>query len=484
MLSRPFADDGKKTALMTTLFFLVCVVHMVLINLSDALVVTTSGAESIPFIHLWILLPASVFGASIVKRTMLKGGLWLAFLWLVGGFLLFFVLYAAIFYPCRATLCPEQVSSYFLSVLPIGLSGAIATVKHWPLSMLFLAGELWSNLVTSMIIFAIANEITSLSSSAQRYSWMRTGGACGTMAGGFVPLIANWLLPTFSVELLMGVIIFLCGSIILLGRYFVFGEVNATEHFRLTSPLEVVRGKDSAGGIATQWRTLFQSSYMTCLLVIVFGYNMSMNIFSLVWRLQINEIYPTFNECNAVFGCSSIACGLLTIVLSGAAPFLLSRFGWTVTAFLSPLIQLVLTVTFFGFILAANLQLIDTSTAIVAAVWVGAAQYSAGRAMKFSVFDVTKDMAFIPLPSDIKASGKAAVESLGASGGRSSAALIHQSVLLAMGSVHAGVPILSLLVIGTIALWLGAVRNLGVQFQMLTRPLEGPNKTDELAATA
>ncbi len=472
----------RKTVVMTVIFLLICIVHTTLFNLKDALLVTTAGAETIPYIQLWFLLPITFVASAAIKNTILGQGLWQACYRLLGGFILFFIIFACVLHPCGDDLCPTAMSAYLTDVLPTGLEGAIAVIRHWPLTVLFLAGELWTSLVTAMIFWAIANEVTSLEESASCYPWVRVGGALGAVLGGIAPNLVNALHPVQSINWLMVIIIVLSIIAIVLLRYLITSVSNPAERQQLTTPLDRINADGTPQMKGAQWRVLFQSSYMICLALIVLGYNMAMNLFELVWKAKIHEVYPAFNDYNTILGYSSTACGVLILILALMTPSLLNRFGWTFTAMLTPAIQFVLIACFFGLLLGSNLQWLSPEIGALAAVWVGLVQYSVGRATKFSIFDITKDMAFIPLPSDVKASGKAAVEGVGSTGGRALAASLQQFLLLTAGGIGAGVPILSLITIGTIAVWLGAVQHLGKQFEAITKPTPAPVEAPEAAS--
>src|SRR5277367_612507 len=62
--------EVKKVISMLLLLFLLCTCYSVLRNLKDALILTAkhSGAEVIPFIKVWGMLPASFIAAWIYTR--------------------------------------------------------------------------------------------------------------------------------------------------------------------------------------------------------------------------------------------------------------------------------------------------------------------------------------------------------------------------------------------------------------------------------
>ena len=102
----------------------------------------------------------------------------------------------------------------------------------------------------------------------------------------------------------------------------------------------------------------------------------------------------------------------------------IGRFGWTRIALATPFIMLVISVAFFGFFfmqdhLGAAFLALTGMTPLAIAVFFGSAQNCLSKAAKYSLFDTTKEMAFIPLNPDEKLRGKAAIDGVGSRLGKS-----------------------------------------------------------------
>jgi AAA family ATP:ADP antiporter len=98
------------------------------------------------------------------------------------------------------------------------------------------------------------------------------------------------------------------------------------------------------------------------------------------------------------------------------------------------------------------------------------------RAAKYTVFDATKEMAFIPLTPEEKIKGKAAVDGICNRLGKSGSAIIYHFLLLAFASIPASAPYVGLSLIVIIGLWVLCVRVLGTKFNELAhQPQHAPN---------
>src|SRR5262249_17133290 len=139
------------------------------------------------------------------------------------------------------------------------------------------------------------------------------------------------------------------------------------------------------------------------------------------------------------------------------------KFGWTFTAMLTPTILLITSVGFFGCFLAEGtmsdlMQGILGTTPLAMAVFFGSTQNILCRAAKYSVFDSTKEMAFVPLSAECKIRGKAAIDGVAGRFGKSGGSFIHQSLLLTLASFAASAPYIAGLLLAVIGIWMAAVR--------------------------
>ncbi len=101
-------------------------------------------------------------------------------------------------------------------------------------------------------------------------------------------------------------------------------------------------------------------------------------------------------------------------------------------------------------------------------VFFGSAQNILSRGAKYSVFDSTKEMAFVPLKPESKLVGKAAIDGICSRLGKSGGSVIHQSFLILFSTISASAPYVAIALFGLIMVWSIAVRLLGKQFNELT----------------
>jgi AAA family ATP:ADP antiporter len=134
--------------------------------------------------------------------------------------------------------------------------------------------------------------------------------------------------------------------------------------------------------------------------------------------------------------------------------------------------MLITSIGFFGFFFMQD-HLGDAFLAFMGmsplaiAIFFGSAQNCLSKAAKYSCFDTTKEMAFIPLPHEEKLKGKAAIDGVGSRLAKSGGSIIHQGLLMIFVTFANSAPYVAAVIIGAIILWMGAVKSLGKQFSLL-----------------
>jgi AAA family ATP:ADP antiporter len=125
------------------------------------------------------------------------------------------------------------------------------------------------------------------------------------------------------------------------------------------------------------------------------------------------------------------------------------------------------------------------TTPVMLAVIFGAAQNIMSKSAKYSLFDPTKEMAYIPLDQEQKVKGKAAIDVVGARLGKSGGAVIQQVLVVTLGTITAYTPYVAGILLLIIAAWMYAVRSLNKQFIDLTKtPTGGSGGTDKESASS
>jgi len=108
---------------------------------------------------------------------------------------------------------------------------------------------------------------------------------------------------------------------------------------------------------------------------------------------------------------------------------------------------------------------------VVFASWFGGVGVLLSKSAKYSFFDPSKEMSFIPLEDDLRVSGKAAADGVGARLGKSAGGLIQIGLftIFPASTQHSIAPFLGLIVVVLTGVWLVSVFRLNVLYQAKTQ---------------
>ena len=104
----------------------------------------------------------------------------------------------------------------------------------------------------------------------------------------------------------------------------------------------------------------------------------------------------------------------------------------------------------------------------------GTTQNCLSRAAKYTLFDATKEMAYIPLSQDDKIKGKAAIDGVFNRMGKSIGSFLYQGLLLLFCTISASAPYVAALVFFFLLVWMAAVRSLGTKISEIALPKQEP----------
>lgn len=474
---------------MFLMFFCISFNYTILRDTKDTLIVTApgSGAEAIPFIKVWLVVPCAVIFMLIyakLSNVLSKQKLFYA---IIAPFLLFFALFALVIYPSRDLLHPTAVADRLQAFLPQGLMGMVAIFRNWTFALFYVLAELWGSVMLSLMFWGFANDVTKVNEAKRFYALFGIGANIALLCSGpAIVLVSNirsrvpegvdpW---GVSLNLLMGMV-FLSGIVIIATYWWINRNVLTDARFFSQEETSSKKKEKPKLGIMESFVYLAKSPYILCLAILVIAYGISINIVEVTWKSQLKLRYPNANEYSAFMGYFSTMTGAVTVLMMlFVGGNVIRRFGWSKAAQVTPIVLLITGVIFFALVifrddLGGMIAALGT-TPLMLAVIIGTIQNIMSKSSKYSLFDPTKEMAYIPLDQEQKTKGKAAIDVIGARLGKSGGSFIQQGLLVVFGSLAAMTPYLAAVLGIIIVAWIIAARALGKQFVALTAPKEKP----------
>jgi len=481
----PPKNERQKLFPLGIMFFCILFNYTILRDTKDVLMITAykSGAEVIPFIKTYCNLPAAIgftgLYATMCDRMELKN----VFYACVIPFLLFFASFALFMYPARGAIHPHALVDILANHLPAGCAAPLAIVRNWSFALFYVMAEMWGSVVTSLLFWGFANEVTTVNEAKKYYPLFGMGANVAlifsgqyvkwvsNMRGSLAPGVDAWAV---SLKYLMAAVVGSGG--VLLAAYKYMQDNIVAKDKTMAKTKKLPRKKKARMTMKESAKFLVSSPYIRDMATLVISYGLCINIVEVSWKSKLKLAFPNPNDYSAFMGNFSSATGTVTLVMMLLGRTIFQKFGWKFAALVTPTMIGVTGLGFFGLTLfpgsVAPLAAFAGTTPLMLAVLVGAAQNILSKSAKYSLFDPCKEMAYIPLDQESKTKGKAAIDVVGNPLGKSGGALIQQVLIFAVGSLAASTPYLAAVLFAMIFVWFKAVGSLSGQFEAAMQAVE------------
>lgn len=486
----------KKFLPMGMMMFAALFNYTIVRDIKDALVVKAAGAETISFIKFWVVLPLAVLFVMLYTKASNRLNKEQLFTYTILPFIIFFASFGFILYPARDCLLPDQITVNSLIDAAPAFRWFIMMYAKWIYVLFYAFAELWGSVVIALLFWQFANQITRVFEAKRYYAMFGLIGNFGLILSGQtlkgLTIYGESLVGSngnpfdITLQYIMGAFTFF-GLIFIYLYYWTNKNVLSDSRLYNKVDLQDIKPKKNKPKLtlAESFKMIANSKYLLLIFTLIMSYGIAINLVEVTWKKQLGKAFTSMNEYTAFMGDFSTYTGIITIVLMLVGTNIVRKFGWLTAAIITPVMLLITSSIFFGSILFTDTMVGLTSmfltTPLLLAVFVGALQNILTKASKYSLFDSTKEMAYIPLSDDMKVKGKAAVDVIGGRFGKSGGSIIQQLLLM---SIAAGVPngqeVISPYLFGfvliIIALWIIAICKLNKKFIIMDKKNTSSNE--------
>ncbi len=489
------SHELRKLVPMWLMMFFISFNYSILRCMKETLVVTPSGAEVLPFIKVWAILPMALLMTFIFARLTNRYSQEKVYYLIISGFVVAFALFAFVIYPLSDYLHPHAFADAMEKKLPLGFKGLISMFRYWTFTGFYVLSELWGIIVLSVLFWGFANEVTRINEAKRFYGVLGVAANLATMVAGQA---ANYISqPVFNPNLPFGkdgweqtvmllvMAVMTAGIMAMVTFRWLNNHVLNDPNYEGLHRINPIQMKKKLS-LKESFSFLSRSKYLICIALLVVSYNLVINMVEIVWKDQLHQLYPSHNDFNNYLNNLTSMVGLISTITAICMSRIINRLGWTFTALITPVVMLITCSCFFIFVvfqgyLGPIAFVLTGTTPLALAVFFGGAQNCLSKAAKYSVFDGTKEMTFIPLDHEYKLKGKAAIDGVGSRIGKSGGSTIHTILLMIFASVGASAPFVAVIIIGVIVAWIYAVLSLGRQFNAIANVEEpAPEKAAEV----
>lgn len=467
-------------------FIMFCILfnYTLLRDTKDTIVVNSAGAGAISFLKLYCVTPAAIlfvlFYAKLTNILSREN----VFYAVITPFLVFFGAFAFLIYPNLTALHPSVESIATLKASYPTLTGFIDIYGYWSYSLFYVLSEIWGSAMIALMFWQFANHVVRMQESKRFYGLFLVIGNLSLILSGQVVVFCSEGIKKYfatqeeawqmSLYLLMGSVVLLGIIAMILYRWMYVSVLTDKQYF---NPEEagVPKKKKEKPSLMESVKIIFRSPELGLIAILIMAYGVTINLVEVQWKNQLGLFYAgDKGGYNAFMGNFSTLSGLFIILFGWlVGSNVLRRVSWFTAAVITPLAITVGGVIFFAFIFAREwvdfiLQAMATNP-IAAASFLGAGIVIVSKGIKYSLFDATKEMAYIPLDDELKTKGKAAVDVIGGRAGKAGGAFVQSNLqmVLAATALSTGANAVSItapyafIVFAVICvLWLYAVKGL------------------------
>ena len=478
----------KKFLPLFILYALICFNYHLLKAEKDTLVITANeaGAAVIPFIKIWVILPMALLVTYLFTRLFNKFSQEKVFYIMIGSFLSFFAFFALVLYPLHDVIHPHRLCDQLDAICPQGFSGLIGMVRHWSFTLFYVMAELWGTAIMAVLFWAFANETMTVKDAKRFYGILGVGANIASIFAGQIAILVSGQLFDLSfifgsdawgqsLGLVTTIVVFIGILSIGLFRWYNTRVIHRDPEMKKEHAKNNLERKKVKMGMRKNFAYLAKSKYLLCIAVLVIGFNLAINMVEIIWKDQIRFVYPNPNDFRAYMGKVVKTIGFLsTFVAIFISGNMIRKMGWTFSALITPVAILVTGIFFFGILLMQDNPTLNAWSAalgftpLALGVLFGTIQNVFSRGCKYTLFDATKEIAFIPLSSESKFKGKAAIDGVGSRLGKTGGSIVHGGLLMIFGSVSLSTPFVGVFLLLVVLGWIVATKSLGRQFNRLT----------------
>lgn len=465
----------KKFIPMSILMFCILFVQAMLRSLKDVLIIKCAvcgETELISQLKLCFVMPAAFLIVMLYSFLINEFGFKKTFYTITLGLTAFYAIFLFFLLPNSNVIHAneEQIAS-MRATLPGAFYYIIPCITNWSYTLFYVFAELWSTVMLQSLFWQFANYITMENEVKRFYLLYPVLGYVGTLASGaslkVMSRASNDQFLT-NVQTLVGICVAL--GILACIMFWYINNIVLKDPRLFDKSKVKPRKKKEKMGLTDGIRLLIKSKYLLLIALISIAYGICVNFSEVIWKEQMSLCFTNSGSYASMQANLDMTLAILNIIISIVGTNLLRKFKWKTVALITPIALITLSSIFFSLVVYGKFispTLLGINVAYFS-VWFGLIQDALSKCCKYTFFDVTKNMAYIPLDYETKTKGQAAVEVVGSRIGKASSSAVQVLLVnfISVGSklmshLFTIIPILGFTFIG----WILSVTKLNKKYE-------------------
>ncbi|MEC7030284.1 MAG: Npt1/Npt2 family nucleotide transporter [Pseudomonadota bacterium] len=458
-------EELKKFVPFALLIFITVFNFTQLRNIKDNVVLTApgSGSEAISYLKTFMVMPAVITMGAVYVRLRKAMSFERTYVSIVSFFLVFFAVWNFVLYPNADILHWDLDRINQLKADWPRIKAVFPVIGAWTYSLYYLMAEMWGTYVLSVLFWQFANQNVSTEEAKRFYPPFLFVNAMATVCVGLAMKVSGGIVQT-------NIVVIVSGLMMLYIFRHINKEVLTDPRFANATP----KKKKSKVKLSffDSMAHLVHSPYIGYLSLMILAYGFSINLLEVYWKKVASTLNPSQEDFYNMMTNYSIYTGLLGMFLAIVGRWVIRRFGWLACALVTPVVIISACTIYFSALLfdttvqpafLAIMGLADPSMFFFTFGMIGVI---VSKSSKYSFFDPTKEMAYIPLEPDLRMTGKAAADGVGGRLGKAGSGWFQMFMFaVTAGGLAEIVPYVSVLLFILSGLWIFSVYKLHGLYQ-------------------
>ncbi len=464
------------------LMFCILFSQNILRILKDSILIIEISAEVTSFVKLYCVTPVAALFVILYAKLVNHLSFEKIFRYLSLGFTVFFLLFAFILYPNIDFFhLDKKVVAYLMDNYPY-LKWHISLIGNWSYVLFYVMAEIWPNVFYVLLFWQLANEVTNTEEAKRFYTLFSLFGNSSLI---FVGLIVMYLaldknlgdayISNKTNKILFAQITVVFVAIASLLSCMLVTYITKKNIIKYNNQkLKYLVSQKNSMGILKSFKYITKSKYLWIMLLCSASFGLAMNLVESVWKSKIKELYPTVKEYAAFNSIYILWTGIVIMIMTIIGNNIIRSKNWFIAVLIVPLIIFISGVIFFLLVVWDNeivtyFSFFNLVSPLVFTVVVGTIQNVLSKGSKYSIWDTSIQMLYIPLNQELRTKGKAAVDIISPKIGKSASGFILSIIFTIFPRATYQSISLSLMIIFVIVciIWIFATQKIYLEYKKM-----------------
>ncbi len=353
------------------------------------------------------------------------------------------------------------VFPYKLNTEPIKIENEFwALLHYWDISAFFLFADIWPFLAYGLLFWNMLNTSFNNKQAKEYYNFFLSWGNAGMILAGILNIVyihnhhssTIFYLQTLSIFLIF---IFLISSLIVFNIKDMLRNMTR-DHMKKKEPKHNL-------GVIESIKFIFSNSYIMLMFFISMSYSMIQVLAEPNWQFEKDQyshsMFQDFVYLNSII---TVIMGFCAVTLNKFGKKIFTKLQWLGTSLLAPILICISVSLFLIFkYIRDTFYLTDIYYFNLFVLLLGILQFLIIKSIRFSIWDFSFEMLYIPLNSEKQSKGKAAISLISAKYGKVFSSLI----IYNFTSIFTLLPIILILT----SLWILSIIKISKMYDNLIR---------------